>query len=614
MKATHSLRSFALLSLVWFWTGCGGADCPPTDQTACRDSAVWRVDSCGHLAEQVQICEFGCPEAGTTCAPCPPTTCQALGVECGLWPDGCGGEIECAPCSAGGICSPEGTCQPGGWTRAAIASVSAPDQYTVDVTFDPPPGDEVADQLAAYNLSAPEGGLEILSLEWASNLRTLRITTERQRLGVTYELVIDTGEDQPDDLVATFMAADTATFWASDFGDPDFAQYQLVAERAAVGQRCVIYLEQGMQVADLAETVAAFDEDIYPLLTETYTAAPDVDGNGRILLLGLDGGQYYGGYFSASNEYPDDETWAQWQIHSNETDMIYVNAVTGTLFPESVVPHEFTHLLYHQAHGFTSPYWAYHDEGLAECSVGLVQGINQYAIDVYQWDPDGIIAAGLSLVDWTWGSYYNYAQAYLFWTYLAAQTDGPSAYGELFALPTGAPEEVDTWIGDRLGLDMPTALRDNLLANWVQAPGGPYGYAGMIDFSAATCPTVAAGTTSVELEAFAGAFFRLGVDAVDYPGTQGADVVYAGIDAAGQVDLEPPFSTAGGALLVFNTSMDWETWAPQPSGPDLPAARSILRSLGGKTGSPAWTNPPPLGPHTREALRVWRAVRQIARP
>jgi len=301
-------------------------------------------------------------------------------------------------------------------------------------------------------------------------------------------------------------------------------------------------------------------------------------------------------------------------MHSNEMDMIYVNAVTHTLYPEQVIPHEFSHLLYHQAHGFTSPYWDYHDEGLAECGTGLVNGINQYAVDIYLWDPDGIIGAGLSLVHWVWSSYNSYVQAYLFWTYLAAQAGGPAAYGELFALPTGAPEEVDAWIADRLGRDFPTALRDNLLANWVQAPEGPYGYRGMIGFAPAACPSVPAGTTTVELEAFTGAFFRLAEDNLDYPGTQGADITYAGIDGSGQVDLEPPFTTAGGALLVFNTSMDWQSWDPQPSGPDVPAVHPALRSLGGPAPSPAWSDPPPLGPHTRDALRAWRAARAHQRP
>jgi hypothetical protein len=136
----------------------------------------------------------------------------------------------------------------------------------------------------------------------------------------------------------------------------------------------------------------------------------------------------------------------------------------------------------------------------------------------------------------------------------------------------------------------------------------------MVEFTAAACPSVPTGTTSVELEAFAGAFFRLAEDEMDYPGTQGADITYAGIDADGQVDLEAPFTTAGGALLIFNTSMDYENWAPQPSGPDVPALHPALRSRGGPPPSPAWSNPPPLGPHSREALKAWRAARVLAQP
>jgi len=604
----------AVIGVAGSGIGCGD-DCCPTEQSVCQSGRLHRVNSCGQIGRLVEECEHGCQSGTTYCAGCQPASCQERGLSCGDWPDDCGGLLSCGDCPGGGICDPAGACEPGGWTRAAIASLSAPNQTTVDVVFDPPPGDEVAADVAAYSITAPEGGLEIHDLEWASALRTLRITTARQRLGVTYRLHVATGEDQAADLEMTFLAADRAMFWASDFGDPDFAQYQLVAERAAVGHRCVVYLQEGMQVGDLDETVADFDERIYPILTENYTLAPDVDGNGRIVLLGLDGGHYYGGYFSAPNQYPESETWLQWRVHSNEMDMIYINAIAGSLYPDSVIPHEFSHLLYHQAHGYTFPYWAYHDEGLAECAVGLVHGINQYAVDSYLWDPDGVIGEGLSLVHWTWGSYSNYVQAYLFWTYLAARTAGPEVYGQLFDLPTGAPEEVDAFVLEGLGIDFPTALRDNLLANWVQAPQGAWGYAGMISFQPAACPTVPTGTTSVDLEAFSGAFFRPAVEDLDYPGSQGGDIVYAGIAADGSVDLAPPFSISGGALLVFNTSTDWEDWDRQASGPDVPSAHPSQRFWGGPAPSPAWSDPPPLGPHAQPALQAWqRSSRAVAWP
>ncbi len=42
--------------------------------------------------------------------PCRPLTCKKLGYECGTWPDGCGGTIECGTCPEGTSCV-EGACE-----------------------------------------------------------------------------------------------------------------------------------------------------------------------------------------------------------------------------------------------------------------------------------------------------------------------------------------------------------------------------------------------------------------------------------------------------------------------------------------------------------------------
>ncbi|MBL6975061.1 MAG: hypothetical protein ISR64_04955 [Deltaproteobacteria bacterium] len=43
---------------------------------------------------------------------CQPTTCEALGKECGIWPDGCDGVIGCPKCLDGQTCSTDGACLP----------------------------------------------------------------------------------------------------------------------------------------------------------------------------------------------------------------------------------------------------------------------------------------------------------------------------------------------------------------------------------------------------------------------------------------------------------------------------------------------------------------------
>jgi hypothetical protein len=41
---------------------------------------------------------------------CTPATCQSLGKQCGTWPDGCGGTLNCGTCPSGYTCNPNGQC------------------------------------------------------------------------------------------------------------------------------------------------------------------------------------------------------------------------------------------------------------------------------------------------------------------------------------------------------------------------------------------------------------------------------------------------------------------------------------------------------------------------
>jgi len=287
--------------------------------------------------------------------------------------------------------------------------------------------------------------------------------------------------------------------------------------------------------------------------------------------------------------------------------MVYGNVAYGNFDVENTVTHEFGHLLYHERHGFTNPYWEYHDEGLAECAVHAVWGINQYAVDFYQWDPAGIIGQGLSLVNWTYAQFENYVLGYLFWTYVASRLDGVPTYRTLFDLSSGDPDEVNAWLNGALGEGFPAVLREGLIANWAQAPTGIYGFQGMLEFPPGSAPVVPAGATSVDLEPFAGAFFQPTQSPVDYPGTEGPNIVYAGIDGAGTVDLVAPFEVAGGALLVFNQSMNHTSYPAEHSGPDVTAIDHALRAAHSPAPvSRAWLDPPPTFRQDGKAAERWR--------
>ena len=73
--------------------------------------------------------------------PCRPATCKSLGYECGTWPDGCGGVIECGVCPEGIACV-EGTCEVGEAWEAPVCSTVV---GTRAVTFTTDEGATMAD-------------------------------------------------------------------------------------------------------------------------------------------------------------------------------------------------------------------------------------------------------------------------------------------------------------------------------------------------------------------------------------------------------------------------------------------------------------------------------------
>jgi hypothetical protein len=64
---------------------------------------------CRTIMPNGDINNTGCG-AGTACCPiCTPATCQSLGKQCGAWPDGCGGTLQCGTCEPGLSCK-DGRC------------------------------------------------------------------------------------------------------------------------------------------------------------------------------------------------------------------------------------------------------------------------------------------------------------------------------------------------------------------------------------------------------------------------------------------------------------------------------------------------------------------------
>ena len=75
-------------------SGCGSA-------TACCPTCILGGGACGATIGG-SCCGENCTSG--ICQSCTPATCQSLGKQCGAWPDGCSGTLQCGTCGAQQTC------------------------------------------------------------------------------------------------------------------------------------------------------------------------------------------------------------------------------------------------------------------------------------------------------------------------------------------------------------------------------------------------------------------------------------------------------------------------------------------------------------------------------
>jgi len=271
----------------------------------------------------------------------------------------------------------------------------------------------------------------------------------------------------------------TRTFWAYNFNTGD--RYQITAQAIYVGEYCILWAQVPVYVS--ASTAAAigkeFDETLYPLITQTFYEASDVDGNGKITMLFLDAGGQAGGYFSPY-ELGDFED-------SNKCDMIYIEQMTtiwgNGRYAMGIIAHEFTHLVHNNRddlveHNPNQQAWMM--EGMSTSGEHIYRGFQSDYKSEYNSNES--IANGMSVTYWEYTSpdvVGNYALTYLFHQYLRIHSGrGNAFYRELIEGEYNDYRDHDTIIKKYIDPNLDTAkmLTYFRIALIVNEPTGLYGF------------------------------------------------------------------------------------------------------------------------------------------
>jgi hypothetical protein len=104
------------------------------------------------------------------------------------------------------------------WEGAAIDVADAPDEYTVTVGFSGAPPSADAGDAAIYALTSDVGDLAISAVAYDAETAVATLTTDKQKLGITYTVTVTPPAAASDPMAADFPSADTAMFYAYDFG------------------------------------------------------------------------------------------------------------------------------------------------------------------------------------------------------------------------------------------------------------------------------------------------------------------------------------------------------------------------------------------------------------
>lgn len=264
---------------------------------------------------------------------------------------------------------------------------------------------------------------------------------------------------------------------------------------------------------------------IVDLETEHLGTPPDaLDGDPRVyfLVLRMDtfNGMGFDGYFNAFDQLPEAVAWEQYQQHSNESEVLYLNGLRGDIsgsYMRGVLAHELAHLIEHAYDGEEEPWLG---ETLGEAAMQLTgYYTDQRHVERYAAKPERpVVSQG----------YASYGGGFLLAAWLRGLY-GPRVWGALLrdgGHGTASVEGVLASLGhprDFAGLYAAWAA-DNLWAGQ-RRPVKAYRHPGMIvpPFKIHATAPETGGTVAGQLEPWGCAFVALAPGSWTVARTGGAE-------------------------------------------------------------------------------------------
>ncbi len=262
--------------------------------------------------------------------------------------------------------------------------------------------------------------------------------------------------------------------------------------------------EISVPIEDLEESAKTYEERVQPAVVDTFgdIRSPGVDGDPRLIVLHtrLVGAA---GYYSSKDEFT-----RQVHPHSNLGEIIYVDTKAlppGTDIYLGVLAHELQHAV-HWNQDVGEEAWV--NEGLSEVATELAGYPTHFV--------DGFLRRPNTQLNW-WpnqprSTANHYGASALFFSYLSQQYGGVDGLGQLVKEQLDGTEGVDAYLSGH-GTSFEALFQDWVVANYLDADEGPYGYSDHEVSVAVRSNLLYGDSASSTLPQFSARYYRIaGVD------------------------------------------------------------------------------------------------------